>query len=95
MNTSTGMLFIGLYLNLVGYWNICLLRVIKRRLCIRLLDLSFPETRINGCLFHWKQAIRRYMKTKLEISDDQVSMDIEKGVLDLLNIIPRDDIMTK
>ena len=48
---------------------------------------------INGCLFHWKQAIRRKM-LKLHIKEEQVSMAMEKNVMDILTIIPRNEVRT-
>lgn len=47
---------------------------------------------VNGCLFHWKQANRRYMKKVCKIEDGQVSHAMRKNVLDLLTIIPKDEI---
>ena len=52
------------------------------------------NTRINGCLFHWKQALRRKMK-KLNIEDQYVSMAMHKNVIDVLTVIPRDEIVRK
>ncbi|KAG2775366.1 hypothetical protein PC116_g24214 [Phytophthora cactorum] len=52
---------------------------------------QFPETRIIGCLFHFKQAIRRKM-LKLHISEVEVSLVMREGCFDRLTVIPRSDI---
>lgn len=44
-----------------------------------------------GCLFHWKQAIRRKI-IKLKIPDDEVKFAMRRGVIDLLTIVPKDDV---
>ena len=54
----------------------------------------FPRVRINGCLFHWKQAIRRKMKA-LQIQKLHIDMMMTKNVLDILTVIPRDEIYSK
>ena len=52
------------------------------------------ETKIDGCLFHWKQAIRRWM-IKNRIKRDHVKFAMRKGVLDLLCVIPHKDLESK
>ena len=44
-----------------------------------------------GCLFHWKQAIRRKI-IKLGIPDDEVKFAMRRGVIDLLTIVPKDEV---
>ena len=48
---------------------------------------QFKGTKLNGCLFHWKQAIRRKM-IALKIESEQISMAMTKFVLDCLTVIP-------
>jgi len=47
--------------------------------------------KIVGCLFHWKQVIRRYLK-KLNIPSDQISMSVKKGMFDILTVLERKDL---
>lgn len=54
---------------------------------------QLPNTTINGCLFHWKQAIRRRMKT-LRISDAEAGFAMERGAIDVLTGIPGDQVST-
>ncbi|KAG3118278.1 hypothetical protein PI124_g3455 [Phytophthora idaei] len=52
---------------------------------------QFPDTTVVGCLFHFKQAIRRRMQ-KLHIPTNEISVAMGRGVLDLLTILPHDQI---
>ena len=56
---------------------------------------QFPNARIVGCLFYFKQAIRRYAISKLDIHKEQVHKLMEKNVIDLLTIIPKKEIKSK
>ena len=56
---------------------------------------QFRDAIIIGCLFHWKQAIRRHMISKLEINSEQVEMVMEKNCLDILTVIPKHEIKEK
>ena len=57
---------------------------------------QFKHVLLNGCLFHWKQAIMRKMKAKyIGIRDEKVSMAMTKSVMYILTIIPRGEIATK
>ncbi|KAE8974678.1 hypothetical protein PF005_g26353 [Phytophthora fragariae] len=58
---------------------------------IKAVKNQFPETRIIGCLFHFKQAIRRKM-LKLRISEEEVYLSMREGSFDRLAVIPRSDI---
>ena len=55
---------------------------------------QFTNAILNGCLFHWKQAIRRKMKD-IGIHSEQVEWGMTKDVLDYLTVIPRDEIRGK
>ncbi|GMF30579.1 unnamed protein product [Phytophthora fragariaefolia] len=55
---------------------------------------QFPLVKIVGCLFHWKQAPRRKM-IELRIPQDQIASALTPGVLDILTIIPVDQIADK
>ena len=51
---------------------------------------QFKHVILNGCLFHWKQALQREMKAKeIGIRDEKISMAMTKNVMDILNIISR------
>ncbi|RLN96227.1 hypothetical protein BBJ28_00025031 [Nothophytophthora sp. Chile5] len=54
----------------------------------------FPSCYIVGCLFHWKQAIRKKM-VSLRIPASQIKVAMEPGSVDLLTVIPKDDIQIK
>ncbi|GMF37916.1 unnamed protein product [Phytophthora fragariaefolia] len=47
----------------------------------------FPKADIIGCLFHFKQAIPRKMKS-IEISNRAASIAMEPSVLDMLTVVP-------
>ncbi|OWZ12695.1 hypothetical protein PHMEG_00014102 [Phytophthora megakarya] len=55
---------------------------------------QFPGIHVIGCLFHWKQAIRRKL-VDLRFSANQISEAMAPGVLDVLAVIARDEIRTK
>ena len=47
----------------------------------------FAGVHVNGCLFHWKQAICRHMKA-LRIKKLHIEMMMTPNVLDILTVIP-------
>ena len=53
---------------------------------------QFPEAGVIGCLFHWKQAIRWYLVSKLGFLKEEIGYAMKQGVLDLLTIIPMDEV---
>ena len=55
-------------------------------------EKQFPEADVIGCLFHWKQAIRRYLISKLGVLKEEIGYAMKQGVLDLLTIIPMDEV---
>ena len=52
----------------------------------------FPDATHNGCFFHFKQAIRKHMVNKLGFHREYVGEFMQPGQLDLLNILPHDEI---
>ncbi|KAJ8524184.1 hypothetical protein ON010_g16934 [Phytophthora cinnamomi] len=58
---------------------------------IKAVGDQFPETDIVGCLFHFKQAVRRKM-IKLRIPKEEVSGMMQRGYLDALTALPHDRI---
>lgn len=54
----------------------------------------FAEAEIIGCLFHFKQALHRKM-IKLGIPDEEVRFTMRKGVMDLITVIPKDELNPK
>ncbi len=61
------------------------------RAFFRSVQLHFPDTKLIGCLFHFKQAGRRKMK-ELGIDKDQIGYAMKVGVYDLLTVIPKDEL---
>lgn len=49
---------------------------------------------MNGCLFHFKQAIKRKMED-LKLHNDIIEYTLNDNSLDMLCIIPIDEILTK
>ncbi|KAL3778828.1 hypothetical protein HJC23_002885 [Cyclotella cryptica] len=47
----------------------------------------FSEADLIGCLFHFKQALRRKM-IKLGIPEEEVKNVMQKGIIDLITVIP-------
>jgi hypothetical protein len=60
---------------------------------INSIKAIFPKAKLLGCLFHVKQAWRRKM-LKLAISKEEISFFMKPGRLDILTLIPRDEIET-
>lgn len=58
------------------------------------LPLFPPSLPLNGCLFYWKQALRRKMMD-LKISREHISISMTKNVVDALIVIPRHEIERK
>ncbi|OWZ16290.1 hypothetical protein PHMEG_0009931 [Phytophthora megakarya] len=58
---------------------------------IKSVQEQFPESRIVGCLFHFKQALRRKM-FKLKITDLEVELAMREGCIDRLTIVRRMDV---
>ncbi|KAJ8519457.1 hypothetical protein ON010_g18074 [Phytophthora cinnamomi] len=50
------------------------------------IGAQFPTARIVGCMFHFKQAIRRRM-IKLRLSNNIIALAMETGMLDMLTVI--------
>lgn len=48
---------------------------------------QFPNADIIGCLFHFKQAVRRKMKS-IGISNRAAGIAMAPGVLDMLTVVP-------
>jgi hypothetical protein len=55
---------------------------------------QLPNAHRVGCLFHFKQAIRRRMQ-KLHIPEDEISSAMKKGVIDELTTLKRTEIDKK
>ncbi|KAE9048093.1 hypothetical protein PR002_g660 [Phytophthora rubi] len=60
------------------YYEAALIAAIRHQL---------PNVAIDGCLFHWKQEIRRRMK-KPRLHDAQAGFAMECGAIDMLTVIP-------
>ncbi|KAK1933972.1 hypothetical protein P3T76_011732 [Phytophthora citrophthora] len=52
---------------------------------------QFPEPTTVGCLFHFKQAVRRRMQ-KLYIPTEEISVVMRRHMLDILTVLPHDQI---
>lgn len=53
---------------------------------------EFPNANINGCLFHWKQAIRRKIKDLRFEESSVVDRFMHRSTLETLTIIPPEEI---
>ena len=62
---------------------------------INQIRYQFPRAKLNGCLFHFKQATRRYCENVIKMEEGVIKKLMEKGMLDLLSIIPLEDIKVK
>ena len=56
---------------------------------------EFADAEIISCLFHFKQALHRYMISKLDMDEEQVGMAMEKNCLDILAVILKLEIKKK
>lgn len=61
---------------------------------VKELRYQFKDSAINGCFFHFKQACRRKMKA-ISLPDNQVKIAMRTGMLDLLCIIPHEELERK
>jgi len=57
------------------------------------VQVQFPNADVLGCLFHFKQAVRRRMR-RLTISEPATRVAMERGMLDMLTVIPPDEVAT-
>ncbi|KAE9026238.1 hypothetical protein PR001_g12245 [Phytophthora rubi] len=55
---------------------------------------QFPRANVVDCLFHWKQALHRKM-LDLGISREKIFYVMKPGKLDVLTIIPADEVLDK
>ncbi len=56
----------------------------------------FPYSKIIGCFFHWKQAIcRKLISLKFENEKEIVELAMVKNSMDILTVIPVNEIRTK
>ncbi|DBA04443.1 TPA: LOW QUALITY PROTEIN: hypothetical protein N0F65_010039 [Lagenidium giganteum] len=58
------------------------------------IKVQCPQSRVVGCLFHFKQAVRRRMK-ELPIHEAEVNIAMTRGVLHMLTVIEPDTISTQ
>lgn len=49
---------------------------------------EFPDAHVVGCLFHWKQALRKNM-IRLRVPTNHIKVAMQPGVLDLLTVCAR------
>jgi len=56
-----------------------------------MVGIHFPDAVLVGCLFHFKQAVRRKM-LKMGIPDLEVQYAMRHGVVDLITVIPNDEL---
>ncbi|KAE8893076.1 hypothetical protein PF005_g21676 [Phytophthora fragariae] len=54
---------------------------------------AFPMSVLVGCLFHWKQAIRRKL-VDLRIPKEAIRTAMSPGIMDTLTVIPVDEIVS-
>ncbi|OWZ07807.1 hypothetical protein PHMEG_00019759 [Phytophthora megakarya] len=54
---------------------------------INAIETKYPSAEVIGCLFHFKQAVRRRMKITYSIPNAEIRIATEKGVLDILTVI--------
>ena len=58
------------------------------------VEYTFKNVTVNGCLFHWKQAILRKLK-EIRFSNEQVPYQmVSRSVLDVLTVIPKAEVAT-
>jgi hypothetical protein len=55
----------------------------------------FPDAKLIGCLFHFKQATRKKMKVDIHIPDVEIYIAMETGMLDLITVLPADELWKK
>ena len=53
--------------------------------------IHFPEAKLIGCLFHFKQAVRRKM-IEMGIPENEVKFAMRRGVVDLITVIAKDEL---
>ena len=58
------------------------------------IKLFWPDAHQSGCNFHFKQALRRKM-IDMRIPKDQISFALSFGVIDLLTVLPKDELEDK
>ena len=55
---------------------------------------QFPDAILVGCFFHFKQALRKHMGS-LGICKQQIKMAMSENCIDILCIIPKEEILKK
>ncbi|OWZ17679.1 hypothetical protein PHMEG_0008334 [Phytophthora megakarya] len=53
------------------------------------VSVQFKDARVVGCYFHFKQACKRHIETKVMIASDAVKIAMAPGFLGLLTVIPQ------
>lgn len=61
------------------------------RAFFKAVRLHFPEAHLQGCRFHYKQALRKKL-AEMGVKADQIRYAMQKGQLDLLMVIPMEEI---
>ena len=56
------------------------------------VSIHFPEAKLVGCLFHFKQAARRKMK-EIRFPDEEVSFAMRMGAFDPCTVIPKEHLL--
>ena len=66
-----------------------LMKAVQEQFCV-----GTQKAILNGCLFHWKQALRRKMMS-LFICREQIKKAMQTGVMDLLTTIRKEELESK
>eukprot|EP00985_Skeletonema_marinoi_P024790 scaffold17576_cov73-Skeletonema_marinoi.AAC.1 len=78
--------------DLNGDFNPYVVGIDFERNFINMVKKHWPDANLVGCFFHFKQAIRQYLKSELCFPDKVVSLMMRKGMIDLATVLPADDV---
>lgn len=78
--------------DLDGDFNPAVVGIDFERNFINMVKKHWPDAILVGCFFHFKQAIRKHLTSKLRFPEEVIGLMMKTGMLDLATVLPAEDV---